>query len=115
MSVLASRTTSLVARRASGPLRAMVPASSTAASTTSAAGTTRFTSPISYARWAEMYSPVRVSSRARANGMRLLRNTPPPAAHSARFTSGRPSLASSATTARSQFSRSSKPPATAVA
>src|SRR5919112_1240104 len=62
-----------------------------------------------------MYSPVRVSSRARASGIRLLRNTPPPAAIRDRFTSGSPSLASSATTARSQLRSSSNPPATAVA
>ena len=47
--------------------------------------------------------------------MRVPRNTPPPAANSARFTSGRPNLAWSDATTTSQPSSSSKPPATAVA
>ncbi len=62
-----------------------------------------------------MGSPVSASSRATASGMRWLRYTPPPAANKPRLTSGMPSIADSAATTTSQFKRSSKPPATAVA
>ena len=114
-SVFAVRTSSFVARRASGPFRAMRSAIRSAASITSAGGTTTFTRPSASARSALIGSPVKVSSRATASGMRVLMNTPPPAANSPRLTSGRPKTALSEATTTSQPSSTSNPPATAVA
>ncbi len=55
---------SLVRRSASGELRSMRPASSRAALSSSASGTTRETSPVASARSAWMKSPVSSSSDA---------------------------------------------------
>ena len=62
-----------------------------------------------------MGSPVSVSSSATARGIRVLMNTPPPAAKSPRLTSGSPNEAVSEATTTSHPKSSSKPPATAVA
>ncbi len=90
-------------------------ARATAASSTCAAGTTWLTSPSECARAASIGSPVSVNSSATASGIRVLMNTPPPAANRPRLTSGRPNLAASEATTTSQPRSSSKPPATAVA
>ena len=89
-SVDAVRTICLVACSASGPFRAIRSARATAASSTSAGWTTWLIRPRDSARSASMESPVSVNSSATAKGIRVLMNTPPPAAKRPRLTSGTP-------------------------
>jgi hypothetical protein len=103
-----------LSRTAMGALAQTFRASARAADRTSAAGTTAFTSPSWAARAAGIGSPVAIISSAMALGRaRGKRKTPPAAATRLRFTSGKPKVAVSATTARSQASSSSSPPAKA--
>ena len=106
-----SRATRLAAWTAGASWAAIRVASSTAASTTSGPGTTRLTSRSSSARCASTGSPSSSSSIAIGHGRRWGRRTAPPeAAISPTVTSGRPNLACSAATTRSQARTISKPP-----
>ena len=93
-----------------GP-RANVAAHSSAASSTSSGGTTRFTRPMAKASSAATWRPVMMSSLAREDPIRRGRRcVPPPPGRIPNSTSGSPSRESSAPTRKSQARASSNPP-----
>ncbi len=89
-------------------------ASATASETTFSEGQTRLTRPSAMAREASNGSPRSPISSANARGILAGRRVPPPPGTKPLVTSGRPNLASSAATARSHLSMSSKPPPIAI-
>src|SRR5215212_8553208 len=102
------------ASSASGPLRAISAARSSATCTALPGSASRLTTPSWCARSARIGSPVSAISIATWYGMRLGRRmSAPPAATSERLASGIPMRASRAATMRSQASAISNPPATA--
>jgi len=108
------RAISFDAIRASGPLREMAAARSSAPSSALPSSTTRLTRPIWAARSASIGSPVSSSSSAIACGSRRdSSSAPPAAATSDRLTSGTPNRADRDATTRSHASISSNPPASA--
>src|SRR5512135_3075618 len=101
-------------RTATGPRERIFLAISLAAPISSTAGTTLFTRPISYARCAEIISPVRTSSFARFRPIRRgKRCVPPYPGMIPRFTSGWPNRAVSAAISRSHAIATSHPPPSA--
>ena len=101
----------LASATASGPLAAILPASSRTLVISSAAGTTWSARPMRSASAAEMRSPVKHSSLALATPTRRARRwVPPKPGMTPSATSGWPNFALSAATMKSQASASSQPP-----
>ena len=99
------------AARARGAFLAIASASSRATSSARPGAATRLTKWSSAASAAGSIRPVSTSSMAKEYGTRCCsRNNPPPFAVSPRLTSGRPNVALSAATIRSQASAISNPP-----